>query len=123
MSKIVRFRAGLVGAGYICEYHVAAVWRLPGVQLVGLCDIDAARAAATAEKFGTRAFGSLQELRAAGANVMHILTPPDSHATLAGTALEAGCHVLVEKPLATDLRDCWRQIGRASCRERVCQYV
>jgi len=106
MSK--RLKTGLVGAGYISEYHAAALRRLPHVELVGVCDVDAGRAGAAAAKFGTRAYGSLAELRAAGAEVLHILTPPDSHAKLAGEALACGCHVLVEKPLATDVRDCRR---------------
>ena len=70
------FRAGMVGAGNICEFHVAAVQALPDVELVGICDLDAARAEETAEKWGTKAFASLDALVDAGANVIHVLTPP-----------------------------------------------
>jgi nucleoside-diphosphate-sugar epimerase/predicted dehydrogenase len=54
---------------------------------------------------GTRAFGSLEGLVAAGANVIHALTPPSSHARVALEALERGCHVLVEKPVAESVED------------------
>lgn len=101
-------RVGLVGAGYIAEYHVAALRRLPDVELVGVTDLDAERARAFAGRFGTRAFPSLEALREAGADVIHVLTPPDSHAAVAIAALELGCHVLVEKPLATSVEDCER---------------
>src|SRR5262244_3474030 len=101
-------RAGLVGAGYISEYHVAALKRLPEVELVGVTDLHADRAQATAERLGTRAHPSLAALRDAGADVIHVLTPPDSHADVAVQALELGCHVLVEKPLATSVTDCQR---------------
>jgi predicted dehydrogenase/nucleoside-diphosphate-sugar epimerase len=100
------FRAGMIGAGNICEFHVAALKKLfPAVELVGLCDLDQARAQANAEKWGTQAYKDLEALVVAGANVIHVLTPPASHAKLALAALERGCHVLVEKPIAEDVDD------------------
>jgi len=98
-----RFKVGMVGAGNICEFHIYAVKAVPElVELVGVADLDPARAAATAEKHGTRAFGSLDELVAAGANVIHVLTPPAAHVPVALAALEKGCHVLIEKPISED---------------------
>src|SRR4051812_36904030 len=106
-----RFRAGMVGAGNICEFHVAAVKKLaPEVELVGVTDLDAARAQANAEKWGTTAYKDLDALIAAGANVIHVLTPPSAHARVARAALERGCHVLIEKPIAEDADEA-RAIG------------
>jgi predicted dehydrogenase/nucleoside-diphosphate-sugar epimerase len=106
-----RFRAGMVGAGNICEFHVAAVKKLaPDVELVGVTDLDAARAQANAEKWGTRAYADLDALVAAGANVIHVLTPPAVHARVATAALERGCHVLIEKPITEDVDEA-RRIG------------
>src|SRR5690606_19055219 len=94
-----RFRAGMVGAGNISEFHIYAVKAAsPLVELVGVTDLDAKRAQATADKHGTKAYSSLEALVAAGANVIHVLTPPSSHVPVALAALEHGCHVLVEKP-------------------------
>jgi predicted dehydrogenase/nucleoside-diphosphate-sugar epimerase len=104
----VKHRVGLIGAGYICEYHIAALRRLPDVELVGVTDLHAERAQKLAERLGTKAYPSLAALHAAGADVVHVLTPPDSHADVAVAALELGCHVLVEKPLATSVADCER---------------
>jgi predicted dehydrogenase/nucleoside-diphosphate-sugar epimerase len=100
-----RLRAGMVGAGNICEFHVAAVKALPDVDLVGITDLDAAKAAAAAEKWGTQAFPSLDALIEAGANVIHVLTPPAAHARVALAALERGAHVIVEKPVAESVED------------------
>ena len=59
-----RFRAGMVGAGNICEFHVAAVKKLaPEVELVGITDLNAARAQANAEKWGTTAYKDLDAFR------------------------------------------------------------
>jgi len=99
------YRAGLIGAGYICEFHVAAL-RRAGVEVVGVCDLDAARAQAIADRYSLKIYPSAKELAAAGANVMHVLTPPDTHARITIELLDLGCHVLVEKPLALDVEDC-----------------
>jgi predicted dehydrogenase/nucleoside-diphosphate-sugar epimerase len=99
---------GLVGAGYIAPYHIAALRRNPRVELLGVTDVQAERASALAERLDTRAYPSLAALRQAGADAIHVLTPPDSHAEVAMAALELGCHVLVEKPLADRVEDCRR---------------
>jgi predicted dehydrogenase/nucleoside-diphosphate-sugar epimerase len=101
----VRCRAGLVGAGHIAEFHLTALRRLRDVEIVGVNDLDPARAGALASRSGLAALPSLGRLVAAGADVIHVLTPPDTHADLIRQALEAGAHVLVEKPLATDPAD------------------
>jgi predicted dehydrogenase/nucleoside-diphosphate-sugar epimerase len=107
------FRAGLIGAGYICEFHIAALRRV-GIEIVGVCDVDVTRAKLTAETFGIPVFASAADLAAAGANVLHVLTPPHTHASLAVEALDLGCHVLVEKPLAVEVEDCHRIERRAA---------
>ncbi len=109
------FRAGMVGAGNICEFHVAAVQALPDVELVGVTDLDRARARRRRGKWGTTAFASLDALVEAGANVIHVLTPPSAHAAVALAALERGCHVLIEKPIAEDVEDA-RRIGELARR-------
>jgi predicted dehydrogenase/nucleoside-diphosphate-sugar epimerase len=101
----VRLAAGMVGAGNICEFHVAAVKELSNVELVGVADLDSQKAKENAEKWGTRAFPSLEALVAAGANVIHVLTPPSAHAAVAMEALQRGCHVLIEKPVAESVED------------------
>jgi len=108
------FRAGMVGAGTICEFHVAAVKALPDVELVGVTDLDAQKAEAAAERWGTKALPSLDALIAAGANVIHVLTPPSAHAAVALAALDRGCHVLIEKPVAESVEDAQKIARRAS---------
>jgi len=111
MSK--RYRAGMVGAGNICEFHVAAVKALPDLELIGVTDLDRERARSHAEKWGTRAFDTLDQLIDAGANVIHVLTPPAAHAQVALAALARGCHVLVEKPITEDV-DQALEVGRVA---------
>jgi predicted dehydrogenase/nucleoside-diphosphate-sugar epimerase len=120
MSSI-QHRVGIIGAGLISEFHGAALRRIPNVELLGLYDIDPLRAQRMAVRLGTRAVGSIEAFAESGADVLHVVTPPETHAALTLRALELGCHVLVEKPLATDVADCERIAEVAAARNlRVC---
>src|SRR6266446_6879655 len=121
MTNGKNYRVGFVGAGYVSEFHIKALKRLPNVRLVGITDLDAARAKTTAQTFGIAAFPSLKVMTAEGLDVVHVLTPPGSHVMVALEALSLGCHVFVEKPLATSVEDCDRLITESqACGLRVC---
>ena len=112
MTSAAPFRAGMVGAGNICEFHVAAVQRAPG-RRAGRRSATSTRARAeeaAAKWRRPRPSTSLDALVDAGANVIHVLTPPSAHAKVAIEALERGCHVLIEKPIAESVEDA-RRIG------------
>lgn len=111
-----KHRVGFVGAGHISPYHAAALSRIPGVDLAGIYDLDRQRSERLAAQLGTRALPSMDAFAAEGIDVIHVLTPPESHAQVTLAALQLGAHVLVEKPLATDPADC-RRIADAA-RER-----
>jgi 2-alkyl-3-oxoalkanoate reductase len=110
------FRVGLVGAGYVSEFHIKALKRFSQVRIAGIVDLDESRATATAKRFGIPLYSSLKEMAAGGLDVVHVLTPPDSHVEVALEALSLGCHVLVEKPLATSAEDCDRLISESQAR-------
>lgn len=116
MSDSKQFRAGLVGAGYVSEFHIKALRRLPNVRIVGITDLDEARGRATASKFGVAFFPSLKTMASEGLDVVHVLTPPSAHLPVALEAMALGCHVLVEKPLATSVEDCDRLAAEAGKR-------
>jgi len=119
---MTKYRVGILGAGYVSEFHIAALRRVPNAEIVGVADLDQSRASALAKRLKLpNPCGSLQGLIDAGANVIHILTPPAAHADATIRALEAGCHVLVEKPLATSVVDCQRiEAAAAAAKRSVC---
>jgi predicted dehydrogenase/nucleoside-diphosphate-sugar epimerase len=121
MTNGKSYRVGLVGAGYVSEFHIKALKRLPNVRIAGITDLDGARARATAQRFGIAAHVSLKVMATEGLDVVHVLTPPDSHVDVALEGLSLGCHVLVEKPLATSIEDCERLVAEGQSRNlRVC---
>ena len=109
-----RLRVAVVGAGYVATHHLAALSRLDFVDLVGLCDSHLDAAQVLAKRFGiARVAATLGELADATPNVVYVLTPPASHATLAIQAMDMGCHVLVEKPMADSAADCEVMLAKA----------
>lgn len=106
MSPDTRLRVGLVGAGYISEFHARAIQRVPNARIIGIVDVVNSRAASLAARFNVpKVFPTMEAMINEGVDVIHILTPPDTHAQLAIAALKDGCHVLVEKPLAINAEE------------------
>jgi predicted dehydrogenase len=81
--------------------HAAAYQSDGRAELVGFVDVDRKRAAELAERFGGRAYtGLARMLRRERPQAVSVCTPPDSHMEATLAALQAGAHVLCEKPLA-----------------------
>ena len=102
MSQPRELRIGIVGCGVIATSHIRALRACRGVLLVAVCDQDTETAARVARDRGIgRIYAHSSELFAAEhLDVVHITTPPLTHSRLCHEALDAGCHVLVEKPVS-----------------------
>lgn len=100
MSKL---RIGIVGAGSIAKLHLKSYAANDDAELVAVADINADRAQSVADEWGAnRSYGDAAELFAdPDVDAVSICTWNDSHAELAIQAIEAGKHVLVEKPMST----------------------
>lgn len=102
MRALADIRAGVVGTGFVGAVHVHAL-RLLGIEVVGVVGSTAERARAKAL---APVFSSLDALLADEAiDVVHVTTPNHLHAPQARRALEAGKHVVCEKPLATTAQE------------------
>lgn len=101
-------RIGVVGAGAIATLgHIPGFQRLPGVTVAAICDANVARAQSVAAQFGVPAvYEDYQKLLAeADIDAITVAVPNALHAPVTLAALEAGKHVLCEKPLATSVED------------------
>jgi predicted dehydrogenase/nucleoside-diphosphate-sugar epimerase len=113
------YRVGIVGAGHVSAYHVRALQSLENVEIVGITDLDPIRGTKVASDFEIPFFKTTQEMYSAKPDVVHVLTPPSSHYAVAIEALEMGCHVFVEKPMAVSEEECDLMIKKAASVQRV----
>src|SRR5438128_8026523 len=97
-------RAGVVGTGHMGQYHVLVYAELPGVELVGVADIDGDRARAIAGRYETQAFSDHRDL-IGRVDVASVSVPTEQHFHVARDLLEAGVSVLVEKPMTPTLEE------------------
>ena len=104
-------RAAIVGTGAIAHAHAEALAHLPGAELVAVTDRDPASATAFSQRFGGAVHDTLEGLlEAERPDVVHICTPPGVHAPQAIVAMEAGAHVVCEKPAALSLAELDRMV-------------
>ncbi|MBI4522962.1 MAG: Gfo/Idh/MocA family oxidoreductase [Deltaproteobacteria bacterium] len=109
-------RLGIIGCGKVAwERHLPALLRLPEIRVVATVDPITARSNALGERFGAQHrlsdYRALLELP--GIDAVAVLTPTASHAEIGVAALDAGKHLLMEKPVALSLAGCDQLIERA----------
>ena len=102
----MRLRYGVIGAGVVAPLHLEAIAALDDAELVGISSLEAEHL-------------DLSGLLALEPDVIVVCSPHPSHAALTVAALEAGAHVLVEKPLAPEAREADTMIAAADRAERL----
>ena len=113
MKKI---RVGVIGVGSLGQHHARVFAELTGARLVGVADVDRARAVAIAGRHGCRAVTDYRELLP-DVEAVSVVTPTLLHHVIARACLEAGRHVLVEKPLAATVEEARDLVAAASDRD------
>ncbi|MCM3442286.1 Gfo/Idh/MocA family oxidoreductase [Metabacillus halosaccharovorans] len=103
MSKTVK--VAIIGCGGIANgKHMPSLKKVEAVELVAFCDVIVERAEKAAQEYGikdAKVYENYQDLLEDGTiEVVHVLTPNDSHAEISIAALDAGKHVMCEKPMA-----------------------
>ena len=92
-------RAGVIGVGHLGQHHARLYAALPDSTLIGVMDKDAGRSRTIADRYGARSFDRLADLLSE-VDLVSIAVPTSAHYAVAKVCLEAGKHVLVEKPIA-----------------------
>lgn len=117
-----RLGVGIIGAGGIASAHASAWLALDdSCQLIAFADQDVRRAQERTEQFGAQMWFSdpYDLLKIEDIHIVSICTPPFNHAELSIAALEAGKHVLVEKPMCCSLEEVDKMIEAAERNERL----
>jgi predicted dehydrogenase len=112
---------GFIGAGDISILHAAAVKKCPGARLVGLWNRNQDRARQRSAEFGCRNFATPQELvKDPNIDVVFVLTNLETHLEYTRLALEAGRHVLVEKPVGVTIAEIEQMKAAATAKNLIC---
>lgn len=101
MNKI---KCAVIGAGYLGKFHAEKYASLPECELVAVVDIDEASAKTVAEKHGAKALTEYSSLLSV-CDAVSIVVPTSLHHQVARDFLEAGIHVLVEKPITVTVAE------------------
>lgn len=109
------FGIGIIGCGKIAQVrHIPEYLENPNAEIRGYFDLNLQRAQELAEKFGGKAFASVEELLAdPSIDAVSICVANFAHAEMTIKALEAGKHVLCEKPMAVTLAECEAMVAAA----------
>lgn len=110
-------RIGLIGCGEVCEHkHMPALREIDGARVTAVGDVNEGHARHVASRYGIEhVFADPQSLIRSGvANVIGVLVPPAAHLEVAAMAIEAGCHVLIEKPVALGMAHADKLVELAS---------
>jgi predicted dehydrogenase len=119
----MRLRAALIGCGAMSRAWLAAAAKIDNLEIVGLADLDRARATSRAAEFGLG-----DAFLAADLDTLLVRTSPDllfdvvvpaARHSIASKALAAGCHVLSEKPMAETLDEARDLVVRAGRAKRI----
>ena len=110
----------MVGAGDFGRNHVRVYKQLEGAELVGIVDIDAARAQRVAQEFSTTALDNLGSLRGR-VDAVSVAVPTVAHADIGCRLLEQGIDVLIEKPIAASAAEADRLVETAARHGRILQ--
>ncbi|MBI2887367.1 MAG: Gfo/Idh/MocA family oxidoreductase [Chloroflexi bacterium] len=116
-----KIRVGVVGTGFGTIVHIPAFQSCPDSEVVAVCSAHQERAEAAAQKFGVpRAFTDYREMvRQPEIDLVSVSAPPFEHYPMVMAALEAGKHVLCEKPMALNLDECRAMLSKAEATGRV----
>ena len=107
-------RFGIIGCGGVGTMRAAALSRTGSLKLTAVSDIDAKRAKEVARKHGAMAYSDWRSLlKNGGVDAVVVSTPPSSHSGICIEALDAGKHVLCEKPLARTTDECSKMLEAA----------
>ena len=117
MSELLRF--GLIGCGRVAPRHAQSIAELPGARLTAVADIRESRASRFAGEYQAALYTDYRRLLdRTDVDVVNVCVPSGLHAQVAVDALEAGKHVIVEKPIALAMADADRMIAAARAADR-----
>ena len=112
-------KIGIIGCGGIATAkHLPALSKIKEIEIVAFCDIKVEKAKSAAATYGSadaRVYDNYQELlKNEKLDVLHVCTPNRSHSEISVAGMEAGCHVMCEKPMAINEAEAKKMVEAAT---------
>ncbi len=99
-----KVKIGVIGVGHLGQTHARLLKQVAAADLVGVYDVDSARAASLAGELGVKAFSSMDELGGV-VDCVSIVAPTSRHFEIASSFMKAGKHCFIEKPVTTTVSE------------------
>lgn len=114
----MKLRISIIGCGQICEAHLREIDHIAGADVVAVCDILHPLAEDVADRFNIRhVFSSYRTMmNETQPDVVHITTPPHTHAEIGFEAIAGGCHIYLEKPFGLNYQQAEEIVQAAKAR-------
>lgn len=113
-------KAAVIGVGHLGQHHAEKYAALDDVELIGVCDHDLARTLEVAQRCETTDYLEYDEL-ISDADVVSIAVPTSAHFEVARDCLNAGCHVLIEKPITAKIEEAQTLVDLAQRKQCILQ--
>lgn len=100
-------KIGIVGCGVGAHHHIHGIRDVQGAEIIGVCDLNEELAEEFARKYYIKNnYANLSDMLKRGKpDVVHIVTPPKTHSSIAKQIINEGCHVLIEKPMTINTEE------------------
>lgn len=115
-----KIKCGVAGVGFLGRVHARIYNELDDCEFVGIYELDDARAKEICDQFGCKRFDSLRDLGEA-CDAVSVVVPTDKHCEVALELLQAGTHLLIEKPLCTTVEEATKIVDLAKIKKCIVQ--
>jgi len=111
---------GVVGTGHLGNFHLKQLKGIPHFTIAGLFDSDPIRAMEMSKRYDVESFSSVRDLLQK-AEAISIVTPTPYHYEIGNLALEADCHLFIEKPITNNIDHAGRLLNKAEKLNKIIQ--
>ena len=120
MNKGKTIKIGVIGVGHLGNFHLKQLGKIPQVSITGLYDNDPNRAEEMSSRHNVQSYNSLDELLDS-CDAVSIVTPTGYHYAVADKALDAGCHLFIEKPITASIDHATLLLNKAEKLNKIIQ--
>jgi len=120
MEKIQTIAIGVIGVGYLGNFHLKQLSKIKNIKISGLYDKDKIQAKKISSQYNVTSFETLEHLLICS-DAISIVTPTQTHYSIANLALDYNCHIFIEKPITDNINDAKKILTKAKKINKIIQ--